>query len=47
VDLKADRKGGRLHALSIRYEDGVPASAEEAVRIALARFGASTGLDPD
>ena len=44
VDLKADRRRGRLNILSLRYEDSVansrsPAAAKRAARVALARLG--------
>ena len=52
VDLKADRKAGRLRVLACHYENGNrggDASPRErsAVATALARFGASVGLDTD
>ena len=52
VDLKADRKGGRLAVLACHHECGnrksAPAPRERrAVGRALARFAASVGLECD
>ncbi len=46
VDLKADRKKGSLRVLSCHFEEPAKAGAREAVRVALDRFGAATGLEP-
>lgn len=50
VDLKADRRAGLLRVLSCRFEGSDPARGTpvqtQSVRSALARFGASVGLEP-
>jgi len=46
VDLKADRKAGRIEILSRRYEDDPPSSVhQEAVRTAVERHGRLLGMD--
>lgn len=45
VDLKCDRKGGRIEVLSRRFEDEAPPSADlEAVRTAVERHGRLLGM---
>jgi uncharacterized protein YcaQ len=46
VDLKADRRAGTLRVLSCHVEEPARCGHAEAVRLALARFGASVGLEP-
>jgi uncharacterized protein YcaQ len=51
VDLKADRKGGKLHVLSTRFEaenirGQIPPADREAVRTALVRYADALGLEP-
>ena len=43
VDLKADRRAGALHTLSVHYEDET-AAARRAMRGALERFADFVGL---
>jgi len=50
VDLKADRKGGRLRVLSAHYEKASRGDAQrdrQATRAALARYAEAVGLRPD
>jgi uncharacterized protein YcaQ len=50
VDLKADRKAGRLRVLSAHYERASREDARrdrQATRAALARYAAAVGLQPD
>ncbi len=45
VDLKCDRKAGRIEVLSSRYEDDPPSSAhQEALRTAVERHGRLLGM---
>jgi hypothetical protein len=46
VDLKADRRAGTVRVLSCHVEEPARRGHVEAVRSALARFGASVGLVP-
>ena len=48
LDLKADRKAGRLKVLSVHFEDGknTKNAARGAVRTALERFSDALGLSP-
>jgi hypothetical protein len=51
LDLKADRKGGRLHVLSCRFEEGngartAPTEDREATRTALSRYADALRLKP-
>ena len=47
LDLKADRKAGKLDVLVCRLEDGPTAACRAATRSALERFGLSVGLEPN
>jgi len=47
VDLKADRRRGRLELLSAHFEDGGSAGVRKATRGALDRFAATVGLMAD
>lgn len=45
VDLKADRKAGRLDVLSVHHEATMPSARDrEATRVALTRFATAVGL---
>ena len=51
VDLKADRKMGKLHVLSTRFEaedirGQIPSADRKAVRTALVRYADALGLEP-
>lgn len=46
LDLRADRRRGRLHVVSQRFEDAPKAEDAEAARSALDRFADAVGLAP-